>query len=261
MKTTFGSRAALAALALAACSSRDNRLATVEVPRPDQTIAGNISPRSYEVPAGHGAEIRRLFKSNGGAMSYPIAVVSAQGTQTQFVQPQPVFLGENRFVVALPEQHHAALAQVLSEMKAAGAPTATESYEMTYWVVEATPADADEIAPDLGEVSETLGKLGALGKRKFKLIDRVGGRVTDGEDATMKSLRTEVYQTMVGDPNGLQVHVELQQNTDDKHGPQLRTTLRLKPGQPAVLGDASLSAPVATVNGLVLYVVRARRVD
>lgn len=251
---------ALAALALVACSSRDNRLATLEVPRPDQTVGGNVSPRSYDVPPGRAAEIRRLFKG-GGAMSYPIAVVSAQGTQTQFVNPQPVFLGENRFVVALPEGHHVALEQVIGQLKASGAPVVTGSYEMTYWIVEATPADANEIAPDLAEISGTLDKLGALGKRKFRMIDRVGGRVTDGDEAKMRSLRTDIFQSLVADPTGLQLTIELQQDADDKRGPFVRTTLRLKPDQPVVLGDASLSTPVATVNGLVLYVVRARRVD
>jgi hypothetical protein len=85
----------LLAVALAACTSRDTKLGTIEVPRPDQVVGGGVAPRSYDIPAGHAAEIRRLFKG-GGAMGYPIAVVSAQGTQTQFVNPQPVFIGENR---------------------------------------------------------------------------------------------------------------------------------------------------------------------
>ena len=41
----------------------------------------------------------------------------------------------------------------------------------------------------------------------------------------------------------------------------MRTTLRLKPDEPIVLGNSAISQPVSTENGLVLYMVRARRVD
>jgi hypothetical protein len=248
-------------LALASCTGRDSKIASIEVPRPDQTVGGNVSPRSYDIPAGQASAIRRLFKT-GGAMGYPIAVVSAQGTQTQFVNPQPVFIGENRFVVGLPEQHHVALTQVIATMQSAPAPVAMESFEMTYWVVEATPADATTIAPDLEEVGKTLEGLGALGKRKFRLIDRVGGRVTSGDEATLRSLRTNVTQALTADASTLQLQLELEQTGGDgKQGPFMHTTLRLRPDQPIVLGDAALSPPVATIDGLVLYIVRARRVD
>ncbi len=252
----------LAALALSACTSRDTRLASVEVARPDQVLGGNIAPKSYDIPPGHAGEIRRLFKG-GGAMGYPIAVVSEKGTNTQFVNPQPVFIGDNRFVVALPEGHHAALEQVLASIKTSGAAGVAESYEMTYWVILAKPADATTVAPELGEVKGTLDKLGALGPQAFTMVDRIGGRVTDGEDAEMHSVRTKIMQTMSTDNGTLQLHLEVEENGPaDKHGgPYIKTTLRLKPDQPIVLGDSALSQPVALENGLVLYVVRARRVD
>jgi hypothetical protein len=252
-----------AALALAACTSRDAKIATVEVPRPDQTLGGNIAPKSYEIPAGHAAEIRRLFKS-GGAMGYPVAVVSAQGTQTQFVNPQPVFIGENRFVVALPEQHHAALEQVVAQLRAAGAPSTPSNYETTYWIVEATPADDTTVMPDLEEIAGTLKELGALGKRKFRLVDRIGGRTTDGDESSLQSVRSTIKQTLSADSSGLQLALELEQAGAPENkgrGPFVRTTLRLHPDKPVVLGDSSLSQPVATVDGILLYVVRARRVD
>jgi hypothetical protein len=251
----------LAIAALAACTSRDPKVIGVEVPRPDQTVGGNVAPKSYEIPAGRAPEIRRLFKG-GGAMGYPIAVVSAQGTQTQFVNPQPVFIGDNRFVVALPEQHHAALAEVIASLQTGAAPAAIESFEMTYWIVEATSADATTIAPDLEEIGATLKQLGALGKRKFRLVDRVGGRITDGEEATLRSVRTNIAQTLTADAGGLALALELQQTGDEKNqGPYMKTTLRLRPDKPVVLGDSTLSQPVATVDGLLLYVVRARRVE
>ncbi len=252
---------ALLPLLLAACTSRDTKVASVEVPRPDQTVGGNVAPKSYEIPAGHASEIRRLFKG-GGAMGYPIAVVSAQGTQTQFVNPQPVFIGDNRFVVALPEQHHAALEQVLASLKTAGAPPTIESYEMTYWIVEATQGDEASIAPDLADITDTLKSLGALGKNKFRLIDRAAARVIDGDEVGIQSVRTSIKQTLTADTGGLSLALELEQNGDkDKRGPFLRTTLRLKPDKPIVLGESALSQPIATVDGLLLYVVRARRVD
>jgi hypothetical protein len=251
---------ALLPLLLAACTSRDTKVASVEVPRPDQTLGGNVAPKSYDIPAGHAAEIRRLFKG-GGAMGYPIAVISASGTQTQFVNPQPVFIGDNRFVVALPAQHHAALEQVIASLKTSAAPAPMESFEMTYWVVEATPADDTTIATELDEISGTLKQLSALGKRKFRLVDRVGGRVVDGEEAQLQSLRTGIKQSLAADPTGLVLGIELEQTGDkDKRGPYMRTTLRLQPDKAIVLGDSALSQPLATVDGLLLYVVRARRV-
>ena len=251
----------LLAVALAACNSRDTKLASIEVPRPDQVVGGNIAPKSYDIPAGHAAEIRRLFKGNG-AMSYPIAVVSAQGTQTQFVNPQPVFIGENRFVVALPEQHHAALDQVIAGMSKSGPQVSSGSYEMTYWVVLAKDAEATAVAPELRELDATIKQLGALGTKSYSLIDRVGGRVIDGDEASMRSHRTDVQQMLTADASGLQLQLELRENADaDKRGVQMRTTLRLEPDEPIVLGNSAISQPVSTENGLVLYMVRARRVD
>ncbi len=248
---------------LGACTSRDTKLATFEVPRPDQMLGGNISPRSYDIPIGHAAEIRRLFKSNEGAMSYPIAVVSAAGTQTQFVNPQPVFIGESRFVVGMPEGHHAALEQIVASLATSSVPPVAESYEMTYWVVLAKPAEVTSIASDLGEITGTLDKLGALGTQAFTLVDRVGGRVTDGDNADLRSVRTKISQKMSTDNGALQLHLELEENAppDKQPGPYVKTTLRIKPDQPIVLADSALRQPVATENGLLLYVVRARRVD
>jgi hypothetical protein len=256
-------RHAVFAAMLAACSSRDAKIASIEVPRPDQVVGGNVAPKSYDIPAGHAAEIRRLFKG-GGAMGYPIAVVSAQGTQTQFVNPQPVFIGENRFVVSLPEQHHAALEQVISGMSKSSPQVSSGSYEMTYWMVFAKDAEETTIEPDLGEIEGTIKQLGALGKRAFKLVDRFGGRVIDGDEALLRSFRTSVKQTLTADASGLQLELELEESgkgKPDQPGPFIRTTLRLKPEQAIVLGDTTLSQPVATENGLLLYVVRARRVD
>jgi len=128
-------------------------------------------------------------------------------------------------------------------------------------VVEALPADDTTIAPDLDDLSKTLHQLGALGKRTFRLVDRVGGRVTSGEEAKLQSMRTAVKQTLTADATAIQLQLELQQIGGDGKGPYVETTLRLHAEEPIVLGDSAMSKPVAMVDGLLLYVVRARRVD
>src|SRR5688500_6122562 len=104
MEASFMTRSLCALFALAAvipgCRDHDRSAATfatgsAAIQRPDQMVGGNVVPGGHVVPPGRVAEVRRLFES--GTMSYPIAVVSAQGTQTQFVSPKPVFVGENRF--------------------------------------------------------------------------------------------------------------------------------------------------------------------
>ena len=64
---------------LAACSTRDApppapATTTAAVERPDQMIGGTIVPQIHDFPAGHAADIRRIF--DGSALSYPISVIS-----------------------------------------------------------------------------------------------------------------------------------------------------------------------------------------
>ena len=61
--------------------------------------------------------------------------------------------------------------------------------------------------------------------------------------------------------NAFELFPCLKETGEDKRGVSMRTTLRLKADQPIVLGDSAISQPVSTENGLVLYMVRARRVD
>jgi hypothetical protein len=254
-------------LALAACSGRDVAVtqpaAAIDgVARPDHTIGGNIVPRTYEIPAGRASELRRLFRGGSGAMSYPIAVVSAQGTQTQFVQIQPAFLGDRRMVVSAPVHYHAEIEKMIAGLAASKTAPVSSTFELTYWVVEATTAAETTIDPSLNELEPTLAALGALGKRKFKAVDRVATRTIDGDKANIvgRIIRVEQRLTGVDDSIDLEFQIKLEGIWKDAPSPSLDTQVQLKPDKPVVIGDASQPS-VDGASNLLLYVVRARRVD
>lgn len=261
--------AALATLVtLAGCPGRDQGApapkAAVEAAaqRPDQVIGGNVIPQSHTVPAGHAAEIRRLFES--GALSYPIAVVSSGGAQTQFVQPKPVFVGDTRFVVGAPPQVHAAIDQLIAGMDKT--PATSTTYELTFWVVEAVASAEPEVPRDLADVGPMLTKLDALGKRKFKEIDRVSGRSRDGAQTKLTGRLMKVEHKLMTTPDGLELQMDLQMlgvgdKPDSTFAPYLETTLQLPLDKPIVIGDTAQAAASDGAANLLLYVVRARRVD
>jgi hypothetical protein len=240
----------------AACSGRDDRAvvpAQTET-RPDHVVGANVIPRSHDCPTGRATEIRALFES--GVMSYPIAVVSAQGVQTQFVNPKPVFVGENRFVVGAPPAVHEAIDALMAGMGKRTAP-ASSTYELTYWIVDAAVAAKTEIPADLAEAG--LDKLGALGPRSFHLVDRVSARTRDGSKTKINGRLTKIEHRLSSGPDGVELDLELQLH-DDKHdgpAPSVETTLQVPIDHPVVVGDSS----TATATNLLLYVVRARRVE
>lgn len=266
----------LALLAVLAVGCRDRERAA-DVPqatastapeRPDQIIGGNIVPKSHEVPPGRVAEVRRIFES--GAMSYPIAVVSSSGVQTQFVRPNPVFVGENRFVVGAPPHVHAAIDETLSSLGSApGAGSAagvgSPTYELTYWIVEANAASETAVAKDLAELAPMFEKLNELGPRTFRLIERLGGRTRDGARAQLTGRIADVSQKIAASPEGLELELGLQLRgmpTDVKdRSPGVETTLVVHLDKPVVLGDSTLAAASDGAAKLLLYVVRARQVD
>jgi len=188
--------------ALASCNQRDQPATTApvpvvpalgtDVPRPDHVIGGNLLPKVFEFPRGHAAEIRRAFAS--GTFSYPIAVVSAQGVQTQFVQPKPAFAGDDRFAVSVPAQYHAPIEQWLQSM--AKSAIAASKFEATYWVVEAIAAPDTLVPPELAEIEPTLKGLAGLGKRRFKSVDQVSARVADDSDSKLKGRIIEASQKL-----------------------------------------------------------------
>jgi hypothetical protein len=264
--------AACTTLALLACNARDASVPVVTTPgppavpaelaRPDLMVGGNVVPRTYEVPPGRASELRRIFKS--GAMSYPIAVVSAQGAQTQFVQPRPEFTTDGRMIVSAPLQYHAAVEQMLHAMKAGPAPKNAGKLEIAYWVVEAVVANDVAIAPDLNEIAPTLRGLANLGKRNFKSIDRVSARVAEGVEAKVEGRLLRVEHSLASQPDAMLLEVALRipgLYGDKGEGPHIQTAVQLEADKPIVLGDTAQSASSDGSANLLLYVVRARRVD
>lgn len=261
----------LAILVLAAaCNARDQGTPAVavqppgapaaDVPRPDQVIGANIVPRTYDLPAGRSDELRRIFAGN--AFSYPISVVSAAGAQTQFVNPRPVFTNDNHFVIALPAQYHTGLEQMLQTMRASPAAKPAPRLELAYWVVEAAAAADADVAPDLAEVAPTLKKLPGLGKRRFKSLDHVAARVVEASEAKVTGRLLHVDHKIASGPEGLSLEVSLSvEGVWDKGGPHVETTLQLEPDKAVVLGDSAQAASSDGAANLLLYVVRARRVD
>lgn len=229
--------------------------------RPDQMIGGSIVPQSHEFPAGRAADIRRIF--NEHAMSYPIAVMSEKGVQTQFVNPAPVFIGDRRFVVGLPPAMHVALDKLIGELGKSQSPAAA-TYELTFWLVEAAVGPETQISPDLGEVAPMLGKLTALGKRRFKSLDRIAGRSLDGAKTKLVGHMMQAEHTLQAGPDGIELELTLQTPGawgDKGSGGYVETTVRLPIDQPIVIGDAASTGAADGAANLLLYVVRARRVD
>jgi hypothetical protein len=225
-------------------------------------IGGNVIPQSHDVPKGRTTEIRALFES--GVMSYPISVVTQAGAQTQFVNPRPVFVGDNRFVVGAPPAMHAAIDQLIKNMDKAS-PSLSMTYELTFWVVEASDAPKTEIPRDLAEVGPMLEKLSALGKRRFKSLDRVSVRSRDGAETKLTGRMLKVEHKLLSGPDGIELEVELgiKGTWADKPeaGPTVETKLHLPIDQPIVIGDSAQDAISDGAANLLLYVVRAKRAE
>jgi hypothetical protein len=253
---TLVSTCAALALLLAAC--HPDHSGNTEVPRSDQMFGGGIAPRSHQIPPGHEAEVRKLFESNN--VSYPISVVSSAGTNTQFVNPKPAYIGTDRFVIGATPEIHAELDQLLAAMAKMPAPPATSTYAMTYWAIEADPSADSQIPPDLSEIAPVLQSLAGLGPRHFKTIDRVAAHVLDGFRADVKGRELSVEQTLSVDPSALELGLRLElRGHRDEPSTSVDTKLQLAVDKPIVLGQTSIAAGSDTSAGVVLYVVRAQR--
>jgi len=259
----------LALFALVGCPERDRaRDASppgspdLAINRPDQVLGGNIVPASHEFPPGRAADIRRLFE--GHVVSYPISVVSSAGVQTQFVNPKPVFVGDRRFVIGLPPAMHVALDQLIAGLEHQPV-RRSSTYELTFWAVEAVAAGESEVSRDLVEIGPMLEKLGGLGKRRFKSLDRVAARARDGAETKATGRILEIANTLSSVPEGLELDLTLALKgawTDKPEtGPRIETTLEVPENQPVVIGDSAQAAASDGAANIVLYVVRATRVD
>lgn len=253
--------AALLVLSLG-CNERDHASAAAsaaapasEVIRPDKTLGGSIVPQAHEFPPGRADDIRRLFERN--VVSYPVSVVSEQGVQTQFVNPKPVFVGDHQFVVGLPPEQHVALDQMIAKLDKSAVRSST--YELTFWAVEAVPAAKSEVASDLAEVAPMLEKLAGIGARKYRSLDRVGVRSIDGTSAKVDGRLLRVKQELQTIPKGIELELDLHLNTEV--GLSVEAKLQVPLDQPIVVGDSTQAATGDGPSNLLLYVVRARRVD
>jgi hypothetical protein len=221
-------------------------------------FGGGIAPRSHQIPAGHEAEVRKLFEAH--TISYPIAVVSSAGTNTQFVNPNPAYIGTDRFVISATPEIQDQLDQLLAAMAKMPAPPATSTYAMTYWAIEADPGTDSQIPPELGEIAPVLQSLAGLGPRHFKTIDRVATHVLDGFRADVKGRELSVEQTLSADPSTLELALKLElRGNRDEPSTSVDTKLQLAVDKPIVLGQTSIGVGSDSSAGVVLYVVRAQR--
>ena len=221
----------LVVLALAACHSTDR---VAEQPHPTEVV---VVPRSHQIPAGHAAEVRKLFEAH--VISFPISVVSSAGTNTQFVNPSPSFIGGDRFVLAATPEIHAELDTLLAAMAKSPASPVSSTYTVTYWAIAAEPSSDVQIAPDLAELDPVLKALGALGPRKFRTIDRVSTRALDGARADVKSRALDVEQWLSLTAEALNLDLKLHLGIDDGHRDEIETKLQLALDKPIVLGQTA----------------------
>jgi hypothetical protein len=241
---------ALAALLLlAACHVSDRS-------EPPRTAEITVVPRSHQIPPGHVADVRKLFDAH--VLSFPITVTSSAGTNTQFMQPSLSFIGTDRFVTGATPEIHAELDKLLDALAKSPVPTASGTYAMTYWAIEAEPSGDVQVPPDLAEIEPVLKSLGALGPRKFHTIDRVSTRVLDGAHADVSSRALLVNQTLSVDAASLELALELTMR--DNTG-RIETKLQLAPDKPIVLGETAMGSAADPAANLVLYVVRAQRAE
>jgi hypothetical protein len=160
---------------------------------------------------------------------------------------------------------HVALDKLIADLGKAPS-KAGATYELTFWCIEAVAATESQVPSELGEIAPMLDKLTALGKRRFKTIDRVAGRARDGAETKLTGRMIHTEHKLVTAPDGIELELMLQvkgswSDRPSGEGPMVETTLKLPLDQPIVLGDSvGVGASDGAAN-LLLYVVRARRVD
>lgn len=222
------------------------------------TLNYDIVPRIFEAPAGRAGEIKELLSK----MSYPVAVTSSTGVQTQFVAPQVNFTAGNTFVVTAPAAYHAAIEGMLAKLaQQPAAPTRT--FDTTYWTLRAAPAATTRVAADLAEIEPALRAATGLGARSFTLIDRASGRVDAGAEAHLAGRTINVKQEITATAAELSLEVMIQAElAPDRRSSLDLDSVRVTPGQPVILGDAALPAPAVgdadASADLVLHVVLLR---
>jgi hypothetical protein len=215
-----------------------------------------IVMRTYKVPPGQEKLVQRLLHHT---TSYPIAVMSEKGMNTQLVNPQPQFTGNGYFVLAAPENIQDGVRQLLDELAKTPPPAPPASIDATYWLVLGWPAKDTTISDRLTEITPALKGLGNLGPMRFELLERLELGALDGDEAYALGNIAEIKQTAARDGNAFELRVEVKAFGDPPG--RVDTTVTVKSGQFAVFGQSGFvpkGTPAAEAKPTLFYVVRAQ---
>lgn len=235
-----------------------------EAPRPcGDCQSGSAAPgypmivlKTYKVPDGQDKLVERLLD---GTTSYPVSVVSAQGQQTQFVNPRPHFTGNGYFVLSAPESIHEGVRQLLVELAKHPAPPAQPSIDATYWLVLGWPGKDAAIPERLGEIAPALKTLGKLGPMRFELLERVELAAIDGDTAHARGESVGIEQTAARD--GAVFQLRIKADAQGESVAHIETTVTVKPGQFAVFGQSGFvpkGAALVEPRPTLFYLIRAQ---
>jgi hypothetical protein len=250
-------RIALALALFAGCRASDPPRACTDCQTGSQTgYVPNIVMRTYKVPPGEEKLVERLLRKT---TSYPISVVSAQGAQTQLVNPQPQFTGNGYFVLAAPENIQEGVRQLIDELAKSPAPAAPGSLDATYWLVLGYPAKDTAISDRLTDVSPALKALTSIGPMRFELLERLEVVGVDGDEVRTVGQTAELRQTASRDNDAIGLRIDISANGNPPG--KIETTVTVKPNQFAVFGQSGFVPKDAQANDpkpTLFYIVRAR---
>jgi hypothetical protein len=213
--------------------------------------------RTYKVPDGQDKRVERLLR----ALSYPVQVVTPQGTQTQFVRLGPELIGDGYMTLSAPAGIHDGVRELLDQLKSSKVPPPPATIDTTFWMVLGWPATERSIAPELKDVAGAIEALGDLGPMRFELLDRLQVATIDGEETTASGNAVDRFvETPVVDGDAIRLRLSIRVH-GEKGSTGVDTSVNVKPGQFAVLGqagyvpDKALGAPAGRAS--LFYVVRA----
>ena len=225
---------------------------TAPLPRNDYEQAHVL--KTYRVPAGHVKTLERVLRGT----SYPVQVVSQQGTQTQFVRLNPQITGDGHFLLSAPMGIHDGVRELIAQLDKSPPKAAPSTIESTYWIVLAWSDAQTTIAPELKDVEPALKGLDALGPQRFELLDRLQIAALDGEEAEANGNTVEKIRSTAS-TDGSVVELRLAIKIGGGTTPTgLETNVTVKPGQFAVLGQAGYITAKQAKRATLLFIVRTR---
>jgi hypothetical protein len=251
-------RAALLLATLAACRTAESTSRTC-----GDCQSGSGAPnvpvivmRTHKVPQGQEKLVERLLHNT---TSYPIAVMSEKGINTQLVNPVPHFTGNGYFVLSAPENIQEGVRQLLDELAKNPAPPAPASIDATYWLVLGWPAKETSVADRLNEITPALKGLANLGPMRFDLLERIELVALDGDEARTLGHSAEIKQTAARDGNVFELRLDI--STFGDSASKVNTAVTVKAGQFAIFGQSGFvpkGAAQTEPKPTLFYVVRAQ---